>query len=1463
MTTVIKNVLLPLLCSLCVPAFAQTLSIGETDFPLGSDAFPNAASCLDPTGCGSSDNQLIDASDPLFPAVATERALVGQRLDLVTLDLDANDVIELDFPVPIVNQPGDDIYIAQALFINALDGLGDAQGINDIAVQVGDSGSFTTIPLMGFTPDMTMTGPVVVTYADPELKQDAYGVQDRTPQPPLAGLWYVTLDLSDFGYAADAGISRLALRGSTNLAGSGLDAIAVGNLNSAGTSVVNEPPVVQSPGAQASAEGDVVALQIVATDPNGNALTYSAVNLPPGLAIDAASGLISGTITFEAAGSYTVTATATDDGVPPESAQQSFDWTVANVNRAPQIVAIAARTVQAGSELLLNLSGSDPDGDALAFSIANPPVGAMLVDGGTGTAVFRWTPAPSQAGSYDLTFTVTDSGLPPASASMVVQVSVTLPPPEPPEPLPPVLAPIGDFALSTGESLSATVTATDADSATLIFSAAGLPPGAELTDGQNGTAALSWTPSANQVGDYAPTITVADDSGLSDSETFTISVSAPVNGGLQQIVDSEWNRAAVRNVLRVFAYGGAASDPQIDAWAAMTPDAAIRQILTFEPSNPLLSPAEDATVDYAGSLAELQALWTSPSPDNRYCLDDRSAFNETNVRADGNVVLRNLGLQNTWIGAVRSRGLNPFRHKVGFWLANYQMAVNLRDTEPPLVREHYDSALNALANQAPFYDVLAVGATSAAVAREYGHRSNIYNNVTGVFRGNDDFAREFHQLFFLINGDTEDPDYHENTTIENTAWALTGMQIDKVPNAYGTTLTRDWWVAPIDFSDHFDATGRNIRNVSRHYQGSLEILREAISGATAEEKVFSLAAIAGMHPESLANLPVAVVNFFADDNLDAGKIAEIRAEWSRLAGQPNDLLEFMRSYAVSTAFHRADTYKYRTAFDRNLTIYSLNTVDNEEHYGNSYTPRGVMRLQGAEVFIPVHDVFGGQTSLNAANNPNLFKEAYNSSVNFPNRIAKTAEACNDAAGNRIGTWRKEWARVMPAMPGGYRAEDVGDWLWRRFVGDGGRHYGVLEQAHVAALLATGMDLGFVLDSTAPDTVYSVTDLLNEPYASIVADHQAQPMALDSAVNAERREANRRVGMAVNFIAMTPFMFATEGGIADSQPADIAVPDVTGFPQPSATDLIVTSGLTVGAITQQASATVPAGFVISQAPAGGAMVPPGTTVDLVVSSGPASVAVPDVLGLTEAEATMIITDADLVVAGVTALNDPVAPVGTVTGQTPDPGVGVAPGSGVFLFVSAGPAANQAPAVTLNAPADGAVFSVDDTIAFAASATDAEDGDLSAGIVWTSDLDGVLGTGGAIAANLSLGTHTVSAAVTDSGGLADVDAIALIVELPAEADSLDCGEFVYKREKDRLRLQVGSSDRSGNRILTAFMDGDGDGIDERNLGVIPIRPGSTDQYRATFEPFPDPNPTTSSTVTVTSDLGGVCSRSVKID
>ena len=66
----------------------------------------------------------------------------------------------------------------------------------------------------------------------------------------------------------------------------------------------NNPPSATNPGPQSSAEGAAVSLQIQAADADNDPLTYGALGLPAGLAIDPDTGLISGALSYESAGSY-------------------------------------------------------------------------------------------------------------------------------------------------------------------------------------------------------------------------------------------------------------------------------------------------------------------------------------------------------------------------------------------------------------------------------------------------------------------------------------------------------------------------------------------------------------------------------------------------------------------------------------------------------------------------------------------------------------------------------------------------------------------------------------------------------------------------------------------------------------------------------------------------------------------------------------------------------------------------------------------------------------------------------------------------------------------------------------------------------------------------------------------------------------------------------------------------------
>jgi len=83
-----------------------------------------------------------------------------------------------------------------------------------------------------------------------------------------------------------------------------------------------------------------------------------------------------------------------------------------------------------------------------------------------------------------------------------------------------------------------------------------------------------------------------------------------------------------------------------------------------------------------------------------------------------------------------------------------------------------------------------------------------------------------------------------------------------------------------------------------------------------------------------------------------------------------------------------------------------------------------------------------------------------------------------------------------------------------------------------------------------------------------------------------------------------------------------------------------------------------------------------------------------------------------------------------------------------------APNQAPVASIESPAPGSLFNQGSAVLLSGSASDPEDGDLSASITWTSSLDGALGVGSQLSRNdLVSGVHLLTASVSDQQGLMD--------------------------------------------------------------------------------------------------------------
>ncbi len=133
----------------------------------------------------------------------------------------------------------------------------------------------------------------------------------------------------------------------------------------------------------------------------------------------------------------------------------------------------------------------------------------------------------------------------------------------------------------------------------------------------------------------------------------------------------------------------------------------------------------------------------------------------------------------------------------------------------------------------------------------------------------------------------------------------------------------------------------------------------------------------------------------------------------------------------------------------------------------------------------------------------------------------------------------------------------------------------------------------------------------------------------------------------------------------------------------------------------------------------------------------------------------------------------------------------------------PSGNTAPVVQISAPANGTTPIAGQSITFTASAIDTEDGDLSASLTWSSDKDGPLGSGANFNSSaLSAGLHTITAQVTDSGGLSGSDQIGLTVLATPPGPAKFKTIFIILMENKEDTDIIGSSAAPYINSLTAL-------------------------------------------------------------
>ena len=141
---------------------------------------------------------------------------------------------------------------------------------------------------------------------------------------------------------------------------------------------------------------------------------------------------------------------------------------------------------------------------------------------------------------------------------------------------------------------------------------------------------------------------------------------------------------------------------------------------------------------------------------------------------------------------------------------------------------------------------------------------------------------------------------------------------------------------------------------------------------------------------------------------------------------------------------------------------------------------------------------------------------------------------------------------------------------------------------------------------------------------------------------------------------------------------VTVPRVVGESEQAAILALHRAGLKANP-TLASSVRVATGLVVTQSPPAGSDARKGSTVKIVVSGGPANVALPDVHGLHADEASSRLRNAGFVPEVHNTASTTVAP-GVVIGTEPPAGTVDRQGSNVTVLVSSGPALISVPDVT---------------------------------------------------------------------------------------------------------------------------------------------------------------------------------------
>src|SRR3989344_3162602 len=149
-------------------------------------------------------------------------------------------------------------------------------------------------------------------------------------------------------------------------------------------------------------ENELLKIEVKGSDPDGDLLTFSVLNKPYGAnfnKIDDITRKLTWKPGFDQAGVYNNIKFTVSDGKASDSRFITItvnDVTIAPENKPPRIISTPITTATENVLYKYDVDATDPDGDALTYSLTTKPAG-MSINANTG--LISWTPSSSQIGN--------------------------------------------------------------------------------------------------------------------------------------------------------------------------------------------------------------------------------------------------------------------------------------------------------------------------------------------------------------------------------------------------------------------------------------------------------------------------------------------------------------------------------------------------------------------------------------------------------------------------------------------------------------------------------------------------------------------------------------------------------------------------------------------------------------------------------------------------------------------------------------------------------------------------------------------------------------------------------------------------------------------------------------------------------------------------------------------------------